>query len=127
MCVLWCPLCLVLELQYTSFLLSVLSRRRELRFSHALMFQVMQGASRCIKEHAASRCIKACVTSKVHKPDEQSFYAAAGFQEDFVQSKQSYCLTNVKKQNGLQQTKELNSCQHYELLLQERLIIHDDF
>jgi hypothetical protein len=109
---------LVLELQYSSFPLSVLSRRRELRFSHALMFQVMQGAS---------RCIKACATSKEHKPDEQSFYAATGFQEDFVQSKQSYCLTNVKKQNGLQQTKELNSCQYYELLLQERLIIHDDF
>jgi hypothetical protein len=137
---------------------------------------------RCIKEHAASRFIKACVTSKVHKPDEQRFYAAAGFQEDFcavkaklsldqceeaiwitinkgatlanakvhqgtcnikgaeakqdlllccwrifAQSKQSYCLTDVKKQSGLQQTKELDSCQHYELLLQERLIMHDDF
>jgi hypothetical protein len=110
----------------------------------------------------------------VHKPDEQRFYAAAGFQEDFcavkaklsldqceeatwittkkeqlsplqrcinvhakskvqkpnkilllccwrifAQSKQSYCLTDVKKQNGLQQIKELGSCQHYELLLQK--------
>jgi hypothetical protein len=142
--------------------------------------------------HATSKVRKGTCSIKVHqgmcnikgahKPDEQRFYAAAGFQEDFcavkaklsldqceeaiwitinkgatldnakvhqgacnikgaeakqdfafmlledfAQSKQSYCLTDVKKHNRLQQTKELNSCQHYELLLQERLIMHDDF
>lgn len=67
------------------------------------MFQVMQGASRCmqnqrcIKEHAASRCIKACVTSKVHKPDEQRFCAAAGFQEDFCAVKAKLSLDQCEE------------------------------